>query len=157
MNTIISPEAKRAIDLAYKEHWRFRVIGQGEIPQEPSYKDQWWFQPITEPEKGRDRIAALRRAGVPIKGLVIAHEAPRLLSAPKEPDFKTSSSIPASNKTTSDLVNTAAGELAGGLAVGLVLVLSLVFEAILIDPALIVVLEDGTWLEVLTWYEPTTL
>jgi len=149
MNTIISPEAKRAIDLAYKEHWRFRVIGQGELPKEPSYKDQWWFQPITEPEKGKDRIAALRRAGVPIKGLVIAHEAPRLLSAPKEPDSKINTSIPNLGAPSSDL--------ASGLLMGLVLLGSLVFQALLVDPALIVVLNDDahTWLEVMTWYEPT--
>jgi hypothetical protein len=150
MNTIISSEAKRAIDLAYKEHWRFRVVGHGELPKEPSYKDQWWFIPTADPEHGKDRIDVLRRAGVRFKGIVVAHEAPRMLVAPKEPDFKInpSPSIPATNKST--------GDLASGLAMGLVLLISVVFQALLLDPALIVVLEDGTWLEVTTWYEPIT-
>ena len=150
MKTLISPEAKRAIDLAYKEHWRFRVVGQGEVPTTPSYKDQWWFIPTSDPEHGKDRIEALRRAGVRFKGIVVAHEAPKMLVSPKEPDFKInpSPSIPASNTSASDL--------AGGLVMGLALLISVVFQALLLDPALIVILEDDTWLEVLTWYEPTT-
>lgn len=147
MNTIISPEVKRAIDLAYKEHWRFRVVGHGELPKEPSYKNQWWFIPTTTPEKGKDRLDTLRRAGVRFKGIVVAHEAPRMLVAPKETDFKVnpSPSIPATNISASDL--------ASGLAMGLSILISVVFQAILLDPALIVILEDNTWLEVMTWYE----
>lgn len=146
MNTkIISRDAKRAVELGRKEHWRFRVIGQGEVPMEPSYRDHWWFQVITDPTHGKDRLEALRRAGVRFKGIVLAHEAPLLLSAPKEPDSKINPSIPAYQSSTDGLVL--------GLAMGLVLLARVVFQAILSDPALIVVLEDGTWLEVATWYE----
>ncbi len=146
MNTqIISYEAKKAIAVGRRNHWRFRVTGQGELPKESAYKNEWWFEPVTDPEYGKERLAALRRAGVRFKGIVIAHEAPRLLVAPKEPDFKINPSIPASNMSTNDL--------ASDLAMGLVLLISVFFQAILLDPALIVVLEDGTWLEVMTWYE----
>ncbi|MBV5342638.1 hypothetical protein JZU68_03160, partial [bacterium] len=98
------------------------------------------------PVIAQDRLSALRRSGIQIKGFVIAHEAPRLLSAPapKKHDFKTNETrtiVP----ETSTVIST--------LARGFLFFFALIFQAILLDPALIVVLEDGTWLEVMTWYE----
>lgn len=145
MNNIISHTAKQAVDLGNRQHWRFRVIGQGEVPTEPSYRDQWWFEPVTETMHGKDRLDALRRAGVRFKGMLIAHEAPRLLTAPKDSDFKINPSIPASQSSMDGL--------AERLAMGLALLVGFAFQAMLSDPALIVILEDQTWLELATWYE----
>ncbi len=152
MNNIISPEARKAIAVGEKRHWKFRVVGLGEIPDSPAYKDQWWFLPNAEPMHGKDRLEALKRAGVKMKGIVVAHEAPRLLPAPEavsnaptENGADLDRSIPATDSL---------GTLAEGLAMGLILLVGVAFQAMAaVDPALIAVLEDGTWLEVCTWYE----
>jgi len=134
MKQIISQEAYRAVQIGRRNHWRFRVV------TESSYKDGWVYETTQDiPDKAKARLTALQRAGVHFTEAIIAHEAPRVLSAPN--DFKnTSQSIP-TNKILEDL------------ATGLVLFFALIFRFMLLDPALIVVLEDGTWLEVMTWYE----
>jgi len=147
MNTkIISYEARRAIQIGYNNHWRFRVVGQGEVPTESFYRDEWVFEPVAIPQVAQDRIEVLKRFGFRFKGFVIAHEAPRLLSAPtpKKQDFK-------NNQTSHILPDTQ--RLLGNLIQGFVFFFAFIFQVALLDPALIVILEDGTWLEVMTWYE----
>lgn len=147
MNTkIISYEARRAIQIGYENHWRFRAVGQGEVPTESFYREEWVFEPIKAPQVAQDRIEKLKQSGIRFKGFVIAHEAPRLLSAPapKKQDFK-------NNQTNNILPDVEA--FFGALLKGFLFLLTLIFQVALLDPALIVVLEDGTWLEVMTWYE----
>jgi len=152
MNTqIISNEARKAVFLGSQNHWRFRVVGNGEPPKEPVYKNEWWFETLTTqsiPSEGKDRLEALRRAGIRFCGVVVAHEAPRLLSVEKKVEKKPDLKI-----TVSPSILTFLGSLASGFLMLALLVFSAFFQAILIDPALIVVLEDGTWVEVMTWYE----
>lgn len=138
---LITNQARKSILIGRQNHWRFKVVGSGDLPEVPTYKENWWFEPTTTPDMGRERIEALRASGVQIKGILIAHEAPKLLPAPKaepkpEPkqDFKIS---PIVSQITEFLLA----------------FLLLFVQVILIDPALIVVLDDGTWLEVMTWYE----
>lgn len=130
MNTIISYQARQAIAIGRKNHWRFSVTEK---------RDEWVYETVEVPQVGLDRIDALRRAGVRINGFVVGHEAPRILTAPKEEkkhDFKIT---PVSIPDLSFLFEFA------------FLIVGAVFRAVLLDPALIVVLEDGTWLEVMNW------
>ena len=142
---IISDQARKAIHIGYDNHWRFRVVGKGEIPKGPIYKDEWVLVPVIAPEMGKERLNALQASGIRFKGFVIAHEAPRLLSTP--------ASIPKKANFTSDSILPDAGTLVSHLVAGLIFCFSLLFQAVLLDPALIVILEDETWLEVMTWYE----
>ncbi len=143
---LISYEARKAVQVGYENHWRFRVVGQGEVPEKSFYRDEWIFEPIKAPQMAQDRLDTLKRSGIRFKGFVIAHEAPRLLTAPapKKHDFK-------NNQTGAIVPDTS--EILGNLVQGLLLFIAFIFQAALLDPALIVVLEDGTWLEVMTWYE----
>src|SRR5688572_22228481 len=134
---LITPEARRSILIGRQNHWRFRVLAQRDMPSDSFYEDEWIYEPHTTipdiPKVGYDMLDALRRSGVRFKGYVIAHEAPRLLAAPKEapkPDVK---------KTPAILPVT---EILEFLAMGLLLVFSMVFLVVRLDPALIVVLED---------------
>lgn len=147
MNTqIISPEARKAILVGRQNHWRFKVVGQGGVPQKPFYKDEWVFElQTTTPDIGQDRINALRASGVRFKGFLVAHEAPRLLSAPKV--AQNANDV---KKRSSEILPE---RQFGFIAEFVVIFLQIFFQALLLDPALIVVLEDGTWLEVMTWYE----
>ncbi len=133
MNAIVpSKLARQAVSVGFKNHWRFRVVG------EASYKKEWRMETIPEaPRMAQERLEALKSAGITFQSFVIAHEAPRLLKAPEFIKEKVKALQPSSFPI---------GEV-------LAFIFTLFFQAILLDPALIVVLEDGTWLEVMTWYE----
>lgn len=145
---IISYEARKAVQVGYENHWRFRVVGQGDVPKKSFYRNEWVFEPVGAPTIAQDRLGALKRSGIRFKGFVIAHEAPRLLSAPATAPKK---QIFENNPTGNIVPDTS--ELFSTLMKGLVFFMLFIFQAALLDPALIVVLEDGTWLEVMTWYE----
>jgi len=149
MDTIISKDARKAMEISLKNHYCFRIIQPIEIPADPTYQDEWWYEPVKEdtymPSEGKRRLEALRRAGVTISGAVIVHEAPKLLKAPNEKQgFKISLS-----PNIVSILGTVAS-LFFMLTFGIV---SLFVQTILIDPALIVVLKDGTTVEVMKWYD----
>lgn len=135
MNAIVpSTLAKEAIAIGFKNHWRFRAV------QETTYKKEWRTETITEaPQTAQERLDALRTAGISFKTILIAHEAPRLLTAP----------LPIKEKKKVEAVKVDPFPILEVLG----FIVTFFFQAILLDPALIVVLEDGTWLEVMTWYE----
>jgi len=146
MKTLISYQASQAIQVGRKNHWRFRVVGQGDIPPKPFYRDQWVFEPQTTiPDIGQDRINALRASGMRFKGFLVAHEAPSVLSSPKVAQN--------ANQAKQQVTEILPERTIGFIAELVVIFLQMFFYAILLDPALIVVLEDETWLEVMTWYE----
>ena len=90
------------------------------------------------------------KGGVSIDGLMIRHEAPRLLTAPKEEkrvEKEKPDAIPTFNAFP--VLAAILGVLGAVLAVfGYIFI-----TAVQLDPAIIAVLPDGTWLEVLTWYD----
>jgi len=130
------------------------VVGQGDVPLEPFYLDEWWYSLLTAestiPDEGMRRIEALVKGGVPIQTLMIRHEAPRLLTSPNEE--KPAPKAKPDTHVTFDalpLLGVIAGVLGAVLAVfGYLFIMS-----IQLDPAIIAVLPDGTWLEVATWYD----
>jgi len=145
-NFVYSEAAQQVIILGMKNHMRFRVIGYGEVPTRPFFRGAWWFEPVKDaPEKAQERLSMLKTNNITYKGFVIAHEVyfveKKEEEQEKKPDFKIT---PIVTDTT---------EVVSGLVMGFFAVAALVIQAILSDPALIVVLEDGTWLEVMTWYE----
>lgn len=143
MNTSIqSFDLSKVLKLADKNHWGFRVSDEQGMIDHPKYQDQWWYIPISEDEKiihenAKMRIEAIKRSGVKIQGLILGHEAPRLLQAPPHPP-KVIEAKQAKPKPDFSFLPS------------LLLYLGM---AMLVDPALFVVLDDGTWVEVMTWYE----
>lgn len=151
MNTQITRTASQAILVGRRYHWRFRVVGFGEAPEKPVYQSGWWLETIPEaPRMAQDRLLALKRANIPVKHIVIAHEAPKLLANPEpKKDFKITPILSEIGKVLGVLTLASAAAAASAIVAPLFLLLSVV----LVDPALIVILEDGTWIEVATWYE----
>lgn len=160
---ILTETVREAVCIGRKNHWWFRVVGNGEMITQPVYKDGWWLIPTpldsTDIAKARKRIDALKSTGIPIQGVVVAHEAPRLLCAPKASDRPLVTQS-AAQMALAVLKGVLLGTLTLASAVVLITTIlpvlgSVVLLAglVLIDPAIIVVLEDGTWLEVLTYYE----
>jgi len=131
-----------------------RVVGQGDVPLDPFYLDEWWYSRVTEestiPAEGLRRIEALVKGGVPIKCLMIRHEAPRLLTAPQE-------EMQGKKERADTYADFDAFPILQAILAILGAVLTLVGSifamAMRLDPALIVVLPDGTYLEALTWYD----
>src|SRR5688500_7783842 len=80
--------ATEALSVARSKGMTMRVVGQGDVPLEPFYPDEWWYSRLTAestiPAEGVRRLEALVKGGVSIDCLMIRHEAPRLLTAPKE-------------------------------------------------------------------------
>jgi hypothetical protein len=151
---IYSPYATKAIAVGRRQGMRFRAVDQRAVPPEPFYEDGWWYEFLkpeyTIPSQVRERIKVIERSGIPIKELIIAHEAPKLLTAPiaeKKPE-KTSTDKDVSFDAT-PLVEAIVKVLGAFLmVVGVIFV-----AAIRIDPAVIAVLPDQTWLEVAKWYD----
>ncbi|MCI0529405.1 MAG: hypothetical protein L0Y56_18350 [Nitrospira sp.] len=146
--------ATEALTVARSNGMTMRVVGQGDVPLEPFYLDEWWYSLVsaesTIPAEGVRRIDALVKGGVPIECLMIRHEAPRLLTAPKE-EKQRKREKPASYLSFDVLP---ALEAITAVVGAVLAVLGFVFiMAIRLDPALIAVLPDGTWVEVMTWYD----
>ena len=146
--------ATEALSIARENGMTMRVIGQGDVPLEPFYMDEWWYSLVsaesTIPAEGLRRIEALVKGGVPIESLMIRHEAPRLLTAPKEQkQEKKEEPVSLSSFDLLPVLKAITAVLGAVLAVfGYIFI-----TTIQLDPALIAVLPDGTWVEVVTWYE----
>lgn len=139
---IYSDLAEKAIEIGRQKHWRFKVVGYGQVPNRPFYRGAWWFEPVKELPDGKDRLDALRASGIDFKGFVVAHE---VVLVETKPETKIQTQTPDILPVLGDVF-----KIVGQVTLSLLL---LTAQAVLIDPALIVILEDGTWLEVMTWYD----
>ena len=143
-----SEVAEKAIEIGRKHHMPFFIVGYGEIPTRPFFRGKWWFEPVKEaPEKARKQIAVLNASGITFKGYIIAHEIELVEKKEEIKDFKILPSITSTHKSGSDFL---ASALKFTLTAGLVM-LAMIPMA-LIDPVIIGVCEDETWLNILTYY-----
>lgn len=146
--------ATEALAVARSNGMTMRVVGQGDVPPEPFYLDEWWYSRLNEestiPTEGVRRIEALVKGGVPIDCLMIRHEAPRLLTAPKEEKQAVKEKPDANPSFDAFPVLEVILAVLGAIFA----VFGYIFiTAVHLDPAIIAVLPDGTWLEVVTWYD----
>lgn len=84
----LSVQTQQLLEYAHQQRWGVRVVGVGEVPPEPVFKNGWWYEPLTEstteiPKEGVKRAMALEQ-NFKIQGWIVAHEGPALLTAPKE-------------------------------------------------------------------------
>jgi hypothetical protein len=156
---IYSDVAQKAIEAGCRNHHRFRVVGSGGVPEKPFYQGGWWFEPVREPPAGKEILDVLKRSGVVYKGIVVAHEV-TLVEVPEKQETKTEDfkihpnnpSIP-NELAVADILGSALAVFGSVLLVVVPVFLELFVQMILIDPAVIVVLEDNTWLEICFYYE----
>lgn len=143
---VFSEAAQKAIEVGSQYHYRFRVVGSGELPEKPFYQGAWWFEPVLEPPVGKNILDLLEQSGVAYKGIVVAHEVSLVEAPAVEEKQKTEIALPSipANEIT---------EIVGAIAMGIFAVVGFIFLAILKDPAVIVILDDGVWLEVCNYYE----
>jgi len=156
----LSKETKEVMAIGKENHWGFRVLGPDEMITSPVYKDEWWYVPLEEdqsiiPEETKRRALTIESSGIKTQGFIVAHEAPKILISTTDKPQPVKTQLIQNLDTLGEAV---VYILSGFAAVfGFMLTaLPYVLMApafLLIDPALIAVLEDGTWVELMRWQE----
>lgn len=180
MNTqLSSPEVMQVLTLGSEKHWGFRVMKDRGVMEEETYKNGLWFIPTdsTQIQRGRNRLEAIQKVAR-VKQVIVAHEAPLLLTASQvthKPNNPVAHKLKISGRgvviglcaSTGLLVTILAATMLvvlvgavvasvlaiAGTALAIAPFFLLLSVGLLIDPCLIVVLEDGTRIEVMTWIE----
>ena len=155
MRTVQSNETKKVIALAKTLHWGLRVVGTEPMISSPEYRNGWWFVPVSEdktiiPKKAWERVATMQLLDFKIQGMIVAHEAPKLLTAPKIAEFPP-------KPVEIDWIGFGKVLKRGLVILGQMMFVLFCFTGMglvmMVDPALIVVLDDGKWVEVYRWQE----
>jgi hypothetical protein len=140
-----------------------RILGQSMVPAFPQLVGNWWLEPLGPstilPERARRRLQAVLTAGVIPRAVVVFHELsgtpPARFSAIRRRAMAAARTLPPMAIAVERsalrllpvlgwLVTAAVRALLCGLA-------AVVAALVLIDPCLVVVTEDGWWLEVDRW------
>lgn len=168
-------ETAQALALGKRHGWDFVALGQAPLPGTALHLGHWLVVPAEEdssplPERTLTRIQALYAAGLRPKGFVVVHEAPRLLPASiaeQSPANLTISTQSPAQRQLRKLLHylplaLGVGVLAiiGATLLAVVLALGSAFVVIglfaglvyAIDPILIAVMDDDTWLEIDRWW-----
>jgi hypothetical protein len=176
-----NPELKQVVELAEKKHWGIRVLGEGSIPETPIFREGWWYEPLSEEcvihPLAVQRVQEIYQAGIRPKGFIVAHQTLPILGGPKPkvnvtvvddcwPKFDPQPKVEIRKGKVQTKVQTEClpdlmpalqviGQVVGVALQVLGVVLMVIVGAlstISLDPALIMVLEDGTQVEVARWY-----
>lgn len=94
----LSRQASELMEVGDEHAWPFRVLGRAPMFEKEIYTGNWWIVPAhldnsrIPPEvwpRVQQRIATILGAGIRPKGFVIAHEVPKMLTAPKTQESPT--------------------------------------------------------------------
>jgi hypothetical protein len=171
----ISKDAQKVMDMGAAKHRQFRYIGVIEMLAAQIAVGNWIFNPIEKdnsiiPRGAMKRVDDIKALGVPINGMVVAHDThkPKLLMKPVFPYPMLNKPEPKPEpKPAREPINLwPVVEIIGVILLSIVKIayymiygtvwfvfgiVGLAFQIGLADPALIVVLEDGSWIEVARW------
>jgi len=143
--------------VANRYGWSFPVLGNAPMPNTPIRLDKWLILPATAdtsplPQSAYRKVETLFREGVRPKGFVIVHEAPMVLPAPVAvPEVTWSAPFKPVSDGSSIMafVETFATGLANLMSAAVPFLL--LPGLLLLDPILIAVTEDDTWIEIERW------
>lgn len=145
-------------------NWSMPVVGYGRMITEPLLKNGWYLVPLEKyagiiPKLAIETVEQIKQSGVEIEGVVVAYKEnqPPAVETPSEnideivlnkvAEFG-KSLLPVA-KEIGKVVITVAGAI--GVVLGVILIVGLAGVCLSNDPVLIVVLKDGTWVEVARW------
>jgi len=147
-------QAPQLLALGDRMGWQTQVIGRAPMLKEAVRIQDWLLVPAHEdttplPPKTMRRIRLIYSQGLRPQGFVVVHEAPMQLAAPK-------TVVKEKPKVEWEGVGKAVGTVArvmGVLLLGsLLLPLGLIAgAAVMLDPILVAVTEDGYWIEIDRW------
>ena len=158
----IGHETTQILTLGSQKGWRFTLLGHAQLPEEPVHLENWMIVPATQDSSEiqphtYEKIRAIYAEGIKPQGFVVVHEAPRYFSAPKStskhnpaPSFSTKKQAPQPGVQVMDVLTSVMTMTA--MATTMLFALgALVMSAALIDPILVAVMEDGSWVEIDRW------
>ena len=175
VTAMVSSNARELMTFGRRRGWDCAVLGQAPFPDEPVRLGNWLIIPAHQdtspmPERTFGRIQDLYAEGLRVKGFVVVHEAPKLLSANVQEQAQ-----PLRLPFLSPEIRKAlkmAGYVLGGLAVmvvaavglalaafaiailaGALLLPAALMGAAIVDPILIAVTEDDYWVEIDRWWD----
>jgi hypothetical protein len=146
---VATREEPRALAPHLELGFPIRVLGQNQAPIVPKVVGEWWMEPFRGqtklPRRAQQRLDAVLASGIALKDVVIFHELP---GEPKKPSpvVKAVSialrvAIAWAKKRITEEKEAAAARRREREW----------WERR--DPCLVVVLEDGTWVEIDRWYD----
>lgn len=164
MNRIVTTEYAQKAQTILWENLRVAapVVGYGDAPIVPWEDEAWTLERIsrselesTTPREVMRRIEVLERQGVEYDCILIAHEKKRLLP------FQVGEGVVQVVKqvivplavVTAALAVILAGALVLLFIAGAAIAMSSVLYVLMGDPVVILVLKDGSWLEIARWDE----
>jgi len=155
------PAARPAVALALG--FPVRILGQSMVPAFPQLVGNWWLEPLGPstilPERARRRLQAVLTAGVIPRAVVVFHELPATpparFSAARRRGVQLARALPplamAVERSALRLLPVLGWLLIAGIRALLSGLTAVVAALVLVDPCLVVVTEDGWWLEVDRW------
>jgi len=159
---MLPSEPQSLLTLGRQRNWDFNILGQAPLPRQPIHLQDWLIVPAHQdssliPARALERIQVIFATGLRPKGFVIVHEAPKLLPAPEtvEPEPVAVPTNPPRIKPwiTGILGATAiVTSVAAAVASMIVPATLAVGAALVLDPILVAVTEDDTWIEIDRWW-----
>jgi len=159
---VLGLQTRQLLALGREEGWPFRILGQAPMLTEPVRIGDWLMVPALEdstplPDSSMERLYAIYAGGIRPQGFVLVHEAPLRLTTPVEEETKSKKmmnlkqiggAVLGLTALTGSLIAGAAIALVGGL---LILPAGLIAAAVIVDPILVAVMPDNTWVEIDRW------
>src|SRR5258706_11827445 len=150
MNTI-TKYARNAQDVLRKTGRSSRVVGYGNPPLKPYYQDGYRLEILesesTTPSEVKERVNILRKSGVRFSHVLIAHEQPKPLKK-----FEIPKEVIDAARNILPVLGAVLWALASVVGAVLIVMGRIFLFCLTLDPVVIVVLDDGTWLEIAKWY-----
>jgi hypothetical protein len=158
---VLSVESQGLLSLGRQRNWDFKILGQAPLPNQPIHLQEWLIVPAHQdsshiPARTLERIQAIFAMGLRPKGFVIVHEAPRLLPAPEKVDPEPAI-LPSTSPDSKTLVTGLRGAVGvvipvAAAVISMIVPATIAMGAFLLDPILVAVTEDNTWIEIDRWW-----
>ena len=159
---VLGLHTRQLLALGREEGWHFRILGQAPVLTEPVRIQDWLLVPALEdstplPDSTMERLYAIYACGIHPQGFVLVHEAPLRLTSPVQEETKPTKTVDLKKiggaalglaALTGSLIAGAAIAVVGGL---LILPVGLIAAAVIVDPILVAVMPDNTWVEIDRW------
>jgi len=159
---VLGHQTKQLLALGQENRWPIQVLGKAPMLKQPIRIQDWLLVPSTMdstslPDQAIQRIKALYEAGIRPQGFVMVHEAPLQLPSPtpmekpkvdKQLLKKIGGAAIGLAAITGSLVAAVGVAIVGGL---LILPAGLLAAAVIIDPILVAVMPDDSWVEIDRW------
>ena len=165
----LSTQSGQILSLGRRNGWGFQHLGYAELPEHPVRLQDWLIVPASQdttpvPPRTLERIQAIYLSGFRPKGFVVVHEAPKTFQAPRPeqsswrllPAPAVNQSVPNTGSTSSVSNSGAVADSFGSFfSILTTMLFPMLFIGLLaLDPIVVAVMDDGSWIEIDRWDVP---